>query len=376
MSKSNVLNAVGVSLACVFTGSLLAAPIGPLAATQESLDRLNANARFSIGPVFRGGMNVTIRGSSYAQTLGLDGLGNATAYDDRFYDNGYAGKDSSLGGGIAPNTTWNWGYSDPGQYNADSGTLSFHKQGVPRYPSLASGGIDDDILATGLQASLGVRVTRSNRLQMHLLAGFQGIWGDTTVREQASLVTVTDAYDVAGTVPFPSAGHRGAFDGPFDSGATPPYTVIPNLPKSRSEAPFSAPSGAQSRIAFQVDQAIYVLSLSPQISFAPSSRLSLNLAPRISMNVIDVEVGRSETFMFADGTGTPRSFYDKADKRSLRLGVGLTAGAEYDLGKGWLASVFGGYEWVPDKTTLAVGPNTVTLDAGGWVAGLQIGKNF
>jgi hypothetical protein len=95
----------------------------PLAAqNSSSLDApwpaKEKQAWFTIGPVLRGGMNVKVGGSSYAQTLpGIHavanplgdppGIGTPGLYADRTYDNGYVKKDSSEGGGIEPNTTWN-----------------------------------------------------------------------------------------------------------------------------------------------------------------------------------------------------------------------------------------------------------------------------
>jgi len=86
-------------------------------------------------------------------------------------------------------------------------------------------------------------------------------------------------------------------------------------------------------------------------------------------------VERTETFQFGDGTGRT-SWIDTADKLKAAFGLSGVAGADLDLGKGWFTGIFGGYEWVPDKTKINVGPNTVSLDTSGWVVGLQMGKNF
>ena len=118
----------------------LAAGLLPLAAQ-------GGDVWLSAGPVWRGGMDVKFSGSSYAQTLGLNtdvgvGIGAASAYADRTYDDGYVNKDSSLGGGSVPNTTWNWGYNTPGQYNAAAPqTLTFQKQGIPRIPPSPTGAL-------------------------------------------------------------------------------------------------------------------------------------------------------------------------------------------------------------------------------------------
>jgi hypothetical protein len=47
-----------------------------------------------------------------------------------------------------------------------------------------------------------------------------------------------------------------------------------------------------------------------------------------------------------------------------------------DLGKGFSAGVFGGYEYVPEKASVAVGPNTLSFGISGWVAGAVVGVRF
>lgn len=327
------------------------------------------------GVVFRGCMDLNITGSSYAETLGASGIGPLNAYADRTYDDGYVRKDSSQGGGIAPNTTWNWGYDNPGQHNAGAGTLSFQRNGVPYYSSLTGGGPGggDNMLGTGLRLQAGLPLKTGTTWSFDFVFGFQGVWGaNGKFRENAGLGNVTDTYNVAGIAPFPGAGHRGAYDGPFSATATPPYTVIPNLP-SRSIAPVSGPSAANGSICFDVDQNLYQLSLGPQLGFKAGSRLQFVASPTMSLNILDVNARRSETFTFG---GASQHWFDKSGQREIFLGFGLTGGANLDLGKGWSTGAFGGYEWVLEEVDFKVGPNTVTVDPSGWVAGLQFGKNF
>ena len=58
------------------------------------------------------------------------------------------------------------------------------------------------------------------------------------------------------------------------------------------------------------------------------------------------------------------------------LGFGAIGGADLDLGKGYYAGIFGGYEWAMEKANVAIGPNAVSLDSSGFVAGAQVGKRF
>lgn len=338
-----------------------------------------SQAWFTLGPVIRGGMKMRVSGSSYANQTGLDGLGNPRAYGNRNYDNGYVRTDSSEGGGIEPNTTWNWGYNEAstaGQYDAAAGTLAFQSQDVPYYTSFASGSSEnEDLMGAGLQIQGGLPMVENGRWSLDLVVGFSAFWNlDSRHRINASMVNVADTYDVAGinSPAFANLGHRGTYNGPFDPVATPPYTTIPNLP-SRALSPSAVVPATRSSISLDVDQNLYQLKLGPQLGLQAGQRLALVLSPAFSLTLADVDVKRSEVFAYR---GTVTRWSDRADETKLTVGLGITAGANVDLGKGWFTGVFGGYEWVPDKTKINVGPNTVSLDASGWVAGLSIGKNF
>lgn len=340
------------------------------------------NAWISISPVLRGGMNFKITGSSYAQSLGMDGIGRANVYSDRAYDNGgYVNKDASEGGGIEPNTTWNWGFTDPAQYDAAAGTLTFRRNGIPRYSSLAEGGSggDEDLPGAGLRLQAGVPLKAGEKWSMDLVFGFQANWANNEYIESANYVTAIDTYDVSGLGLVAGATHLGSYLGPFDTPPVIPSPIINNTLNDalnrRTEVPFAAAAGANSQISVDVDQGLYQFSLGAQVGFAASERLRLHVTPAVSLSILDVSVARTETFMFGDGSGAKR-WSDREDDWSIHFGVSAIGGVDYDLGKNWFAGVFGGYEWMPDKTKINVGPNTVSLDASGWVVGLSLGKNF
>ena len=335
------------------------------------------------GPALRGGMNVKVSGSSYAQELGLNsdagvGIGAPNVYGDRTYDDGYVRGDSSLGGGIDPNTTWNWGYKNPGQYDAGAGILSFQKSGIPRYSNLDNGGSlrEDEMLGGGFQIMLGMPLKATDRWTVDLALGFQGVWASANLHENAGYVDIRDSYNVVGITPFPGAGHAGAFNGPFDPAATPPYTTIPNLPASRTANPSSpALAGAQSGMDFEVNQGFYQLNLGPQVAYKICKKLKFNVRPTISMDILDVNVNRSEKFMMGDGAGE-RTWRNSADKCDVLLGLGINGGIDWDLGKGWFIGVNGGYDWVMDKMNVQVGPNNVAFDASGWTVVAMFGRTF
>ena len=339
---------------------------------------------FAGGPVLRGGMDVKITGSSYAQIMALNtdagiGIGDTKSYADRIYDNGYVKRDSSGGAGFDPNTTWNWGYNNSSQYVPGS-SLSFVKAGIPRYSNLDNGGSvgENNMQGGGFQIMAGLPMAESGSWSVDLVIGFQGIWSDHTYAENAGYVNITDTYNVS-AIPagsFPAPGHQGTFGGPFDSSASPPYSVIPNQPVSRAQTPAPpAMAGAQSRMSFDVNQGFYQINLGPQVGWKIGRQLKLNLRPTISMDVMDVSVDRSETFMLGNGFGL-RTWKDSAEKCEVHLGLGINGGFDWQLGKGWFIGVTGGYDWVVNKLNVQVGPNNVAVDASGWQVGPLIGRRF
>lgn len=355
---------------------------------------------FTIGPVVRGGMKIKIRGSSYTQTLGIHatpepladppGIGDPNAYGDRIYDNGYVMKDSSQGGGLSPNTTWNWGYnakSTLDQYDPAAGTLSFSKQGEPGYVPTQNALLSetDRLLGTGIDMAIGVPVVQNGSCSLHLAFGFQGIWGaprqfqQTSYAEEIRRQGVTDRYDVAGitSAAFTDLNHRGKYDGPFDPDATPPYTVIPNLPM-RERQVANLNWTAQNEVSIDVDLSSYQLSFRPTLRFAAGNRLILNFVPKVGMHIVDASVDRKETFTQSrGGVSTPlRLWSDKAAKTKMAFAAGISGGADVPLGKAWFGGIFAGYEWVPEKTKINIGPNTITLDTAAWATGLVLQRRF
>ncbi len=331
---------------------------------------------FAAGPVFRGGMKTSVDARpSYAQTtpglLGtptLGGIGDASAYANRTYDNGYVNIDSGTLGtpAGAQGVTWNWGYNNASQYQpAGAGTLSFFKQGMP-----ASSG-SDNMLGTGLQLLAGMHLRQSDQWSVDLTFGFQGTWGADGNLNQ-SIGGIVDRYNVSAIPPasFPAPGFHGTYAGPFGNPPVLPSPQIPNQPMSRSSATVDT-------IAYGVDQSLYELSLGPQFSYSPNSWLKLNLRPTMSANILDVDVRRTEVFMLPAALGGGgQSWSNQSGRRNVFLGFGVTGGADLDLGKGFFAGVFGGYEWVMERMNIPVGPNTVSVDASGFVAGAVFGKRF
>jgi hypothetical protein len=349
-------------------------------------------------------MKVSVSGSSYAQRLGLHdpagagplaaptSVGPLGSYADRTYDNGYVKIDPGTGNAASldPNTTWNWGFNDPGQYNAGAQTLSFSRQGAPGYRTLANnparGG--DDQLGAGVQLVAGVRLGQSGNWTADLCVGFEAVWGQRTTvgmrdyRQDVRTLTTSDTYDVTGigAGQFPVGGYQGTYLGPFDSPAVVPSPLIPNLPMSRATVMSGAAlSQSYDQVMLTVDQSVYGLNVGPQLGYGLGHGVKLTVKPTVGINIVDAAVERKELFVQVPAGGVSRvvrQWRDEGKAQEVFFGMGVTGGLEVEMGRDYFGGIFGGYEWVSELANVVVGPNNVRLDASGWVVGLSVGKRF
>ena len=375
--------------------------VGSLRA-DDADEESSPNFWFGVGPAIRGGMRIHTRGTSYVQMLGLhnpsaaaplsppSGIGATNSYGDRLYDNGYVKLDPGTGNPSAanPSGTWNWGFSDPSQYNANAHTLTFQKQGAAGFNSQErdpSG--SDAFLGAGVQVEAGVRLRETPSWSLDLCLGFQGIWNakekfsTSTYSDQVQQITVTDAYDVSG-IPagsFPANGFHGTFLGPFDTPPVVPSPQIPNIPASRSSAFSAATSSSYNQINFDVNQSLYQFSLGPQVTILEHEGVKVHVRPTVSANIVDVSAHRTEVYVqtpAGGGSTVLDRWSDQGSHLGVSVGLGAVGGLDFDLGHGFFTGAFGGYEWVAEKVNVPVGPNVLSADASGWVAGGVIGVRF
>ncbi len=151
--------------------------------------------------------------------------------------------------------------------------------------------------------------------------------------------------------------------------------MIPNQPSDRAYSISDALYTDLDAVTFRVSESLYELSLGPQIEWQAASWLRLKLRPVASLNVVDADVQRTEVFERSSGQVLNR-WSDQKSKCEVFPGLGLTGGADFELGKGYYIGVFGGYEWVLQNAKIEIGPNTVSLNASGFTAGAVVGKRF
>lgn len=350
------------------------------------------------GPAVRGAMQVKVSGSSYVQNLALHAaraplsepasIGSAGAYSDRTYADGYVKLDEGTlnpdaVGGLG--NTWNWAYNNPGQFNSSAHTLSFHQQGEVGYTTLRDIPVagENDATGAGVQIQAGWNVVKQRKWRVDLGVGFQGIWGASSrislnsYLERTSRLTMTDTYNVAETVD-PVTGFPGPQPGGYTGQFSVPGPTITNIPSFR-DSPRTDLSTAENNVVFNFQTDFYEITFSPRITYAATPKLSLNFTPKLGVSYIEVTADRTETFTetaTGGGTTTLGSWHDHASTGAVRFAAGITAGADLELGKGYYAGIFGGYEWAVDAVQLNIGPNSAAVNGSGFVAGLVVGKRF
>ena len=342
-----------------------------------------------------------VTGSSYVQQLARHAasealsepasIGTTNDYADRLYQDGYVKLDisttdtNSVGG---PGNTWNWAYDNSSQYDSTAQTLSFHQQGNVGYTTLLNRPVssEDEMAAAGIQLRGGIKLFKSKAWSLDLALGFQGMFGvesrmsTTSYRERIGQLNVTDSYDVSQTVDpitgfFPGPRTSpGGYTGQFDV----PGPVIYNIPTSRTDTE-TVLATAENRINFHFRTDFYEWNLSPRIRYAATPKLSLHLSPSIGVALLDISAERSEVFIrtATDGTKTQLgSWHDQKNQTTVRFTAGVTGGADYDLGNDFYAGIYGGYDWAVDTARFSLGPNTISMDGSGFVAGAVVGKRF
>ena len=367
---------------------------------------------FGAGPTYRGGLKLELKSNGSMWNAPVAGNGsygqvndNIGSYADRTFDDGYVKKDAGTGNpsSIDPNTTWNWGYNSGSQVSG--GKLSFHRSStrvVGETYGLAPGaealGLGSDTFGgVGAEVFAGAKLLESGSLELHVALGLGGAWGlegkvSGTTAEGAlaryrtvDKVTDTYVYDVSG-IAMPKAPHRGSYDGPFGNPPVIPSPTIPNKPSSATRKgsrslQMQRMAGGKARNTLDIDAEMDLWSawVGPQFRLRLGEQGRLWLAPQVSFNLADVEASRDETLWKIGSDGSREaigSWHDSEDEQKFLLGLGASAGLEWEFGGGFFVGAFGRYEWMTDKIDVTVGPSEISIDASSWAVGALVGYRF
>ncbi len=355
-----------------------------------SFQASNAEWWWSVGPVYRGGMEVEFSGRSYVQELqiqggraywDLAGIGLPNEIGDRAYDNGFVNMDpiTSFDG-----LTWFWGYQSAAQYVTEvpGGALWFSKDGVRQQTrsvvSSTSINSSDDMDGWGLGAVVGRNLAEQGNVRIGVNVGATALWDmeskktESTYSEQFGLFSymVVDAYPTFGQA-IPVAPYEGTF---FGLGPT-----IPNIPLRREEMETGRTFWrAENTVALSVNVALQELWFGPRLEMDVANDVSAYLTPFASVNRVEARLERKEDFalVYPDGRREVlQSWNDRKTDEEWLLGVGARAGARANLKNDWFVDVGVAYEWV-DEMKAKIGPNQAKIDLNSYNAHVHVGRPF
>jgi len=366
---------------------------------------------FEVGPMYRGNMEISVRGGSRAGRKGDTSGGGIPLLDVRFavddgnaqilrtFDDGYVGP-SGWGWAHNDGVTQYFAYDNPGQYDATAHTLTYqmtlrestsqtHKGAHTAAGSLAWGG-SRKTDGWGLMGTLGYRLREEEswslgaQVRLGWLDGLQAHFSGRQSMEYATYETTawreegrTYIYDTLGNPAFPAAPYE--MSNPSGVGpliADTPTTITQTSQTSGTstrQVGRSSPASVSS-LDLRVEAQAFTLQLGPRIMWNPGKRIALLLQPALTANLLDVDIHRAETLHQPNGAVID-SWHDTSNKQVWRMGAGVQAGIQLALSEQWNVTAAGGYEWV-DKYRLSVGSDHVTVDLSGYQLELALGRTF
>jgi len=333
-------------------------------------------------------------------------------FDDGYVLPDYWTGDATLLDGTNPErygTTWNWGVDNAGQYDYDDGnhpTLTFHidnKEAVLEGESTATGSRghqQDGLPVDGIELKLnrqlhswikdtaGAETKPSDtRLNMDLvlrLAWFP--MNEQTFQRSASqrVVAVSEVYTyndyygsseaVGGPFPPLEVPYSGTYGTETDAGPLVPVTPA----SSRRVSKFMGT--VRNHIAIRSE--VWRLRGAAGLEFVKplTKRLSMYVSPQIVLEVVRMDVARTESVTFTSGaSGSATTLAARADRESktdVVPGALLSAGVDFRFAGNWFISGSLGWEWLTENPSVRVGPNRVRFDLEGGEFNLAVGRVF
>ena len=324
--KNNSFKNLGLILALGATTQLWAA---------ESDD--STKNEFRIGPTF--GFNITakFRGFQPAPLATSPGAGPLV---NRDYPDGYVHVDSSDNAG---NQTWNWGYRNDSQYNAEASTLNFHRLSVNSESGPAASG----------DPSYGFEVSYLRRLgdcgaghfSLEFAFGYNRLAISDNSAHSVGATVTTDSFPLGGVIP-PFAAYAGSFSSP---GA-----LLGAQPTRESSGASGLLTGRR-----ETEADIYNFRLGPVYTLPLSQKVRMELATGLAVAVVNNQFSFSETLL-VNGHSEWRS--GNGGATDTICGPYIRGGFSLDLSPAW--SVFAGaqYQYMVDVIKQSAAGKTVELD--------------
>jgi len=337
---------------------------------------------------------------------------DSRAFIPRTFDNGYVHPDHWTGDAAlleGPNperygTTWNWGVDDPGQYNYDGGnhpTLTFRLdrgdavlEGAPSVTG-DSGSQKGDMPVDGIELKLnrllhawvkqgdGARA-RAEETLLNMDMVFRLAWfpkhrqrfqrsADQRVLAVSETYVYHDYYGGQGAAPL-ELPYSGSVGTTTDAGP-----LIPATPQSvRQVVRFMGT--VRNNIAIKSE--VWRLRGAAGLEFVKplTERLSLFVSPQFILEVVRMDVVRTENVTFTSGasgaTDSVDARVDRNSKTQIVPGALLSVGVDYAITDNWFLSVGYGYEWLTKDPSVRVGDSRVDFDLDGGEFTLAVGRWF
>ncbi len=420
----------GITMACaVLTTAVAVFGQEPATDAGRSEARRDSKWRAQVGWVHQWSRGMTVSGPDRTlSTTEINGrrLGAGVSpltYPDtrapsgRTFDDGYVlpdywTGDATLLDGANPErygTTWNWGVDHAGQYDYDGGnhpTLTFRidkneavLEGEPTGTG-SSGHQQDGLPVDGIEIKLnrqlhswmkdtaGTETKPSDtRLNMDLvlrLAWFpmneQKFQRSASQRVLAvsEVYTYNDYYGSSEAVggPFPplEVPYSGTYGTATDAGPLVPVTPA----SSRRVSTFMGT--VHNHIAIRSE--VWRLRGAAGLEFVKplTQRLSLYVSPQVVLEVVRMDVERTESVTFTSGASGPSTPVaaraDRESKTDVVPGALLTAGMDFRFAGNWLISGSLGWEWLTGNPSVRIGPHRVRFDLEGGEFNLSLGRTF
>lgn len=319
--------------------------------------------------------------SGPAPSLYKDTLGNGQETPAGWnYADGYVLPDEQSGispGGDPnnPNSTHNWHYANPGQYNSENQTLTF-KRGLDGDPTVSGSTSDDSFYNEGVEVKVSrwLHTWEEWDLDLDLILGlawFPDARPMTTSRT-TELNTTSDTYKDY----FGSRGWQPSLD-QYGTGYLGQFQTLPGdsdnplIPLD----PYSTSPGSI-RDTVKVKGNFWHLrgEVGPMFTKPLTQCLSAYVAPQFALEFVDAEVRRTET-VTENGVQTNSKSNHKSNTEFIP-GFLLTAGIDYLITENWYVGGSFGWEWLSRDVKVKVGPDTATFGLEGGEFSLYLGRKF
>lgn len=303
---------------------------------------LNIKANFSMSGTFKFSQN----------NPGATGSGGV----DRIYDDGYVRVDAN---GTADNSTWNWGYQNPGQTNTPQ-QLLFHA--ADSYTASGNAAVSGDA-QVGFETTYGGQMTRWGSALVGWEFGFGflpiNIKDDRTITG-VSATQITHSFDASGIV-IPDAPYAGTYNGP---GA-----LISDVAQFVSGNTYNDRTLTGER---KLDVNLYSFRLGPTFQWEFHPRFALAVSGGAAVGIVSGQLKFNEAVRFPDGsTAVNVGSYSSTE---LTYGGYLSAALLFHAVKN--GDFYIGAQYMPmSNATFSGGGREATLDLTGSLY-LSVGINW